>query len=226
MCALANEGIAHRKLGNTQTNFFLFFAKLARLLLKNKCDSQKLYLCVAYISKRGVPVYSICVTAAVSFVTFATSFIPGKGLFVVLTDLSGIAGFTTWGGIAFAHFRFRRAMKRQGHSVDELPIKAPFHPFGDIFGMIACVVISLMAGYSYFVPADPIGLVGNYAGIILCIIGFVCTKLYTKSKMVPLDEIDLVSGRADIDMLMDARQDDITGPWYVRLWKKLLVIFT
>ncbi|KAI8877473.1 hypothetical protein K501DRAFT_198139 [Backusella circina FSU 941] len=181
---------------------------------------------LAYISKRGVPVYSICVTAAVSFVTFATSFIPGKGLFVVLTDLSGIAGFTTWGGIAFAHYRFRSAMKKQGRSVEELPIKAPFHPFGDIFGMIACVVISLLAGYSYFVPADAVGLIGNYAGIILCIIGYICTKLYTKSKMVPLDEMDLDTGRADIDMLTEANENDITGVWYVRIWKRLLVIFT
>ena len=183
---------------------------------------------VAHISKRGVPIYSLICTALVSLVTFATSFIPGKALFLVLTKLSGVAGFVTWGGICFAHYRFRKAMKYQGRSTDDLPIKAPFHPFGDIFGMIACVVIALMAGYSYFVPADAVGLIGNYAGLIACGILFIVLKIYTKSKMVPVDQIDLDTGRADHSMYKNAQEeeDSITGPWYKRAWKRFVIVVT
>ncbi|KAI8333775.1 amino acid permease/ SLC12A domain-containing protein, partial [Blakeslea trispora] len=56
---------------------------------------------LSHISSRGVPIYALICTTAVCLVTFATSFIPGKALFIVLTDLSGIAGFVTWGGICF-----------------------------------------------------------------------------------------------------------------------------
>ncbi|CAO3667116.1 unnamed protein product [Rhizopus stolonifer] len=193
LCALANEGVAHKKL--------------------------------AHISSRGVPIYSLICTALVCLVTFATSFIPGKALFLVLTDLSGVAGFVTWGGICFAHYRFRKAMKIQNRNIDDLPIHTPFHPFGDIFGMVACTVISLIAGYSYFVPADTVGLIGNYAGLILCVLGFIITKLWTRSKMIPLDLIDLDTGRAD-PIFTEEDREEITGPWYVRFWKRFVNILT
>lgn len=160
--------------------------------------------------------------------TFATSFIPGKALFLVLTKLSGVAGFVTWGGICFAHYRFRKAMKYQGRSTDDLPIKAPFHPFGDIFGMVACVVISLMAGYSYFVPADPVGLIGNYAGLIVCAILFIVLKIWTRSKMIPVDQIDIDTGRADFSQYTTKEEEKaaISGPWYKRAWKRFVIIVT
>lgn len=149
--------------------------------------------------------------------TFATSFIPGKALFIVLTKLSGVAGFVTWGGICFAHYRFRKALKHQGRSIYDLPIKAPLHPFGDLFGMGACVVIALMAGYSYFDPADPVGLVGNYGGLIVCAILFIVLKVYSKSKMIPVDQIDIDTGRADLSFLKQkTEEEDANLPWYKR----------
>lgn len=182
---------------------------------------------VAYITKRGVPIWSLICTSLICLVTFATSFIPGKALFLVLTALSGVAGFVTWGGICFAHYRFRKAMIYQGRSIKELPIAAPFHPFGDIFGMLACTVIALISGYSYFVPADAVGLIGNYAGLIVCAILFIVLKFYTGSKMVPISEIDLDTGRADASLYVDNDGDsEITGPWYVKAWKHFIIVMT
>ncbi|KAH8552067.1 amino acid permease/ SLC12A domain-containing protein [Umbelopsis sp. PMI_123] len=151
------------------------------------------------VNKRGVPIYALICTTLVSLVTFATSFIPGKALFLVLTDLSGVAGFVTWFGIAFSRWRFRRAWKLQRKDTSELLYHAPGHPWGDLFAMIACPIVALIAGYSYFSPADPVGLVGNYAGLVCVAIGYCITKLWTRSKMIPLSEIDLDSGR-DLDM--------------------------
>lgn len=165
-------------------------------------------------------------TGIIGLVTFATSFIPGKALFIVLTDLSGIAGFVTWGGICLAHYRFRKALKYHGRSVAQLPIKAPFHPFGDIFGMIACVVIALMAGYSYFVPADPVGLIGNYGGLIAVAILFIVLKIYTKSKLIPISEIDVDSGRAEYEAFNKEEDKVIEGPRWKRALKQVVHIVT
>ncbi|KAL7320162.1 hypothetical protein PS15m_000082 [Mucor circinelloides] len=179
-----------------------------------------------YINKRGVPVWSLTLTGIIGLVTFATSFIPGKALFIVLTDLSGIAGFVTWGGICLAHYRFRKALKYHGRSVAQLPIKAPFHPFGDIFGMIACVVIALMAGYSYFVPADPVGLIGNYGGLIAVAILFIVLKIYTKSKLIPISEIDVDSGRAEYETFKEEEDKVIEGPRWKRALKQVVHVVT
>lgn len=82
-----------------------------------------------------------------------------------------------------------------------------------------------MAGYSYFVPPSATGLIGNYAGLILCAIGYIVTKLWTRSKMIPLDKIDLDTGKADI-MFTEEDRDEIIGSWYNRAWKRFVNIFT
>lgn len=64
----------------------------------------------------------------------------------------------------------------------------------NILAMIGCVVIILISGWSYFVPADAIGLVGSYAGALLVVFSYLFLKYWTKSKIVPLDQIDLDTG--------------------------------
>lgn len=49
----------------------------------------------AYVNKRGVPIYSLVCTSAVSLVCFLTSWIPGAALFLVLSSLAGIAGLVS-----------------------------------------------------------------------------------------------------------------------------------
>ncbi|CAO3643773.1 unnamed protein product [Mucor hiemalis] len=162
LCALANEGIAHRKL--------------------------------AYVNKRGVPIYALICTSAVSLVCFLTSWIPGAALFMVLSSLAGIAGLITWFAIALSHYRFRKALIVQGKDLNQLPYIAPGHPYMNILAMVVCVVIVLISGWSYFVPADPIGLIGSYGGFLLVVFGYLVLKFWTKSKLIPLDQIDLDTG--------------------------------
>ncbi|KAI7856140.1 amino acid permease/ SLC12A domain-containing protein [Circinella umbellata] len=189
---------------------------------------------LSYISKHGVPIYALACTVLVSLVAFATFFIPGQQLYVILTKLVGIAGLTTWFGISLAHYRFRQAFIAQGRTMESLPMQAPLHPFGDIAGMIGCAVITFAAGYSYFVPADAVGLIGNYGGTILFILGFGITKIVTKSKMVPLKEIDLDTGRIDTMMFVGDDEDEKNigkveqdrETWYQRAWKRVVIAIT
>ena len=189
---------------------------------------------IAYISKHGVPIYALACTVLVSLIAFATFFIPGRALYDILTKLVGIAGLTTWFGISLAHYRFRQAFTIQGRTMESLPMRAPLHPFGDIVGMIGCGIITFAAGYSHFRPANAVGLIGNYGGTILFILGFGITKLVTKSKMVPLKEIDLDTGRVDAMVFVGDDEDEKNigkveqdcGTWYQRVWKKIVVAIT
>lgn len=106
-------------------------------------------------------------------------------------------------------------------------MRAPFHPFGDIFDMIACIVIALITGYSYFIPpVDPVGIIGNYLGLVLCAVGYAITKWWTGAKLVPLEEIDLDTGVADYSHLKEQEEVAATGPWYKKVCKKAVAIFT
>ncbi|KAM3579680.1 hypothetical protein VKS41_007767 [Umbelopsis sp. WA50703] len=181
--ALANEGLAHKKL--------------------------------AYVNGRGVPIFALAACAAVSLISFLTTFIPGNALFLCLSDISGVAGFVTWGSISWARFRMRRAFAVQGRSLSDLPYVAPGYPYFDIFAIFACAVLALLGGWSSFSPADPIGLVGNYAGLIIAFVGFLVTKLWTKSKMVPLADIDLDTGRS-LQGEVESKEDKVKKVWWRR----------
>jgi lysine-specific permease len=100
----------------------------------------------------------------------------------------------TWFGIAFSHYRFRKAMIVQGKDLNQLPYIAPGHPYMNLTAMVACVIIILISGWSYFVPADPIGLVGSYGGALIVFGGYIVLKFWTKSKLIPLEDIDLDTG--------------------------------
>ncbi|KAI8577048.1 hypothetical protein K450DRAFT_282982 [Umbelopsis ramanniana AG] len=150
---------------------------------------------LAYVNNRGVPIYALCASAAVSLVSFLTTFIPGNALFLCLSTISGVAGFITWGSISLARYRMRKAFIVQGRSLSDLPYVAPGFPYFDIFSIFACGVLALLGGWSSFSPPDPIGLVGNYAGLVIAFFGFVITKWWTKSKVVRLCDIDLDTGR-------------------------------
>lgn len=183
-----------------------------------------------YISKRGVPVYALICTALVSLVACTTSQIADGSVFFVLTRMPGMGVMITWSGITIAHFRFRRALKAQQRSLDCLPMRAPLHPFGDFFDLLACVVIAVIAGYIYFPSQNAIGIVGTYLPLFACIVGFIVLKLWTGSKLIPLKDIDLDTGRSDYGMPPTPppteEEKANKGPLYYRVWKRLIHWFT
>ncbi|KAI9252322.1 amino acid permease/ SLC12A domain-containing protein [Phascolomyces articulosus] len=180
---------------------------------------------LCYISKRGVPVYALICTSLVSLITFATFFIPGRALFTVLTKLPGVAVLVTWTGICIAHFRFRRAFKLQNRDIKDLSMRAPWHPVGDILDVVVCPLIAIFTGYKYFDPARAVGIIGQYLGLILCLLGFILLKIFTKSKLIPLKDIDLDTDRTDISF-EPQETPKLTGPWYIRAWKRIIIALT
>ncbi|SAM08718.1 hypothetical protein [Absidia glauca] len=177
---------------------------------------------LAYTTKGGVPIYALLCTCAVSLVCFLTSFIPGEVLFLVLADLGGIAGLITWTGIAISQYRFRKAFLAQGHHLSELPYVALGYPFSNYFVVIACIAIILISGWSYFVPASPQGLVGSYGGPIIFIAGMMIHKLWTKSRLVLVEEADVVTGART-----EWKDTSLEDPKKKQgIWQKVVSIFT
>jgi len=57
-----------------------------------------------------------------------------------------VATFIVWGTIEFVHIRFRNALKVQGQSVDDLPFKAKFYPYGTYGALAANVFLVFFQG--------------------------------------------------------------------------------
>jgi lysine-specific permease len=148
---------------------------------------------LAKLNNRGVPVGALLVTTAVGMLAFLASFFGDGIVYNWLLNASGMCGFINWLGIAVCHYRFRRAFVKQGHSLDELPYKARWFPFGPIFAFVICVIAVLGQNMGAFSgeSIDWYGVLVSYVSLPLFLLIWLGYGFFRKSKLVPLEECDL-----------------------------------
>lgn len=142
------------------------------------------------LSNRGVPYISLLATSLIGSVFLLSSRFHNGVIFIWLVNISSLAGFIAWFGIAFSHYRFRRAYIRQGFKLSDLPYRAKFFPFSSIFSMVLILFIIagqqlmliISGGFSFF------NFFATYIGLILFLILWITYKLKFKTKMITLDE--------------------------------------
>lgn len=138
-----------------------------------------------------------------------------------------------------------KALKAQGMSRDDLPYKAPLNPWGSWFAMIITSIILFFKGYDTFMPFKVdtfITYVSSYLDIMLpaddqhntCsayiaipvfAILWLGYKLFHKTKVIPSEQVDLISGLQQINEEEERYilQEQQKGPrtWWQRLWESL-----
>ncbi|KAJ8487224.1 hypothetical protein ONZ45_g14417 [Pleurotus djamor] len=101
--------------------------------------------------------------------------------------------------IAYSHISFMRALKAQGKSRDSLPYKAPFQPWGSWFALIVTGIITFFKGFDTFIPFTKDNFVTSYIAIPVFFFLWIGYKFTFKTKVIPAQHVDLVSGLAQID---------------------------
>lgn len=145
---------------------------------------------LTHLNKRGVPLASLIVTAAIGMFAFFASLFGSGSVYTWLLNASGMCGFLAWLGIAVSHYRFRKAFIIQGHSMDELPYRARWFPFGPIVAFVICLIVIVGQGFTSFKEGtvDWYGLFAAYIGLPLFLAVFIFYKLKHKTRMVDLKE--------------------------------------
>lgn len=140
----------------------------------------------AKLTRHGVPLASLVATSVIGAACFATSQWGTGTVYVWLVNASGLAGFITWMGIAWSHYKFRKAYKAQGKDLADLPYKALWYPFGPLLALLMCVVVVIGQSLDAFGDKgiDPLQLLGIYIGGILFVVVWLSHKLVTKSLAV------------------------------------------
>ncbi|WP_235872262.1 amino acid permease [Siminovitchia acidinfaciens] len=144
------------------------------------------------LDKRGVPVRALVATSLVGCLAFLASFFGDGAVYIWLLNASGMSGFIAWVGISLSHYRFRRAYVAQGRSLDDLPYRAKWFPFGPLFALALCIFVILGQNYSAFTNGniDWNGALISYIGLPLFIAVWLVYKFTKKTKVVPLEQCD------------------------------------
>ncbi|OWR26492.1 gamma-aminobutyrate permease [Saccharibacillus sp. O23] len=151
------------------------------------------------LTRGGVPINSLIVTTAIGMLAFLASFFGDGVVYTWLLNASGMCGFITWVGIAVSHYRFRRAFVKQGRSLDELPYRARWFPFGPLFAFALCLVVIVGQSLSSIENGnvDWLSITATYLSVPLFLILWFGYKFAKRTKVVPLEECDL-SSRDDL----------------------------
>ncbi|KAJ9502560.1 hypothetical protein LTR99_007626 [Exophiala xenobiotica] len=200
--ALQHAGWSH---GPDLINAFIFTATfsainssiyIASRVLYSLADAGRAPRFLAKTGYRGVPIYAALVSNAVGLLALINVASGAGKVFGYLLSLSGAATFIAWACIGIIHIRFRRAWKLQGHTVDELPFRAFLYPWGAYFISGLNIFLLFIQGYGTFLtPFKPVDFVFSYIVIALFVILMAFWKVYKRTKVVNLAEVDLQYGR-------------------------------
>ena len=144
----------------------------------------------AMVNGRGIPIFALLGTTFVGLLTFLTS-IFGTRIYTFLVNASGLTGFIAWVGIAMAHYRFRKAFIAQGHDLSELKYHAKWFPLGPILAFVLCILVIVGQDLKSFANFDWQAIGVTYMSVPLFFILFLYYKIRHKTKLIPLEEIDL-----------------------------------
>lgn len=145
----------------------------------------------AKVSAKGVPVYALIVTILFGTFSLLTWFWREGVIFTWLVNISALAGFVAWAGIAASHYRFRKAYLLQGYQLKDLPFKAKLYPFGPIMAAILCLAI--IVGQVFTFQWSWINFFANYTGIIAFLLIWVGYKFFYKTRLVKLTDAIIFS---------------------------------
>jgi amino acid transporter len=149
-------------------NSALYIASRTLVALASNGRAPKIF---ARTTKNGTPVYALVLSNALGLISMLNYTAgPGK-VFTYLINISGSATYITWACIGVVHLRFRRAWKVQGHAVEELPFKAKFYPYGTFAVIFVNTFLVFIAGYGW--------------------------KTIKRTRLVPLAQVDLLTGRRE-----------------------------
>lgn len=182
-----------------------------------------------YIDRKGRPLAAILLASLLGALAFAAASTIQVELFNWLLALSGLSSIFTWGSICLAHIRFRRAWRVQGYSLDELGWQSPTGIWGSYVGFTMNALVLVAQFWTGFSPVgyeqhDTKWLVKNffqaYLTVPIVVLFFIVYKFWRRTKFVKLRDVDLFTGRRELNLKVLVAQEREERMHWPR-WKKL-----
>ncbi|XHG00537.1 hypothetical protein AWENTII_003978 [Aspergillus wentii] len=162
-------------------------------------------------TRNGVPIYcvgAVLLIALLSFLQVSNSSSVVLDWFVNLVTASQLINFSV---CTFTYIRFKKALEAQGISRDSLPYKGRGQPYVAYIALTATTVMAFVGGYTVFLPGNwsvPTFLF-SYTMIGVFPVIYFGWKFIHKTEVKKLEDIDLVTGVAEID---DYTRNFVTAP--------------
>ncbi|KUJ22364.1 general amino-acid permease-like protein GAP1 [Mollisia scopiformis] len=187
--------------------------------------------CFGYVDKMGRPLVGIGVASFFGLIAYAADAGAQGTVLDWMLALSGLSSIFSWGSIALAHIRFRRAWTLQGHKLSELAFTSQPGILGSWFAFLFnCLILVTQ----FWVGAWPVGFeelgpkgqVNKFFKAFLAapvvIAFYVCHKIYAKTSIVRCIDMDLRTGIRDLnlpELIAQEQHERATWPKWKKVYK-------
>lgn len=146
-------------------------------------------------SRRGVPWPGVVVGCLFGLLSYLSVSNTSEVAFNWLTNLSALSCLFTWIFICICYVRFKKALEVQGIDRSKLSLKGWCQPYLAWFCIIWFSLILFFNGFASFMPVwNASDFFAAYITIPCVVLAYFIWKFVAKTKVVPLDEIDLSGG--------------------------------
>ena len=149
-------------------------------------------------NRYGTPYIAVGFCSILGLLGFLNLSSNGETVFNWLLNISATSCFVAWAIISLSHIRFIKILAAQGIDRMTLPYVAPLQPYLSYYGMIFTLIILITNGFTVFIEWDTADFFTCYISLLLFIVLYAGYKIFSRSKIVPLHEADIVKGRSDI----------------------------
>lgn len=134
------------------------------------------------VTTKKVPIPALLATGAVGASVFVSSFIGNGAFFSYIVQISSLAGFLAWFGIALSHYKFRKNFLAKLGGEQILKYKAKFYPFAQIFSMIIIAFVIIAQFITFGENYKFFDFIAVYSAIIVFVILYLGHKIYNWMK--------------------------------------------
>lgn len=168
----------------------------------------------------GVPYPSVLATSLFGCLAYLNVSNRSADVFFWLSQICAVNTLVLWVCVSWTYLRFHRALAHHGVPRDSLPYKAPLQPYLARFALVFCVAVALVNGFDAFFPGRlrPKTLVPPYVNIPIFLSLFLGYKWAKGTKIVPIPDVDILSGKAEIDSLEPTWKFFEPRNWLEKLW--------
>ncbi|CCF57697.1 hypothetical protein KAFR_0D00500 [Kazachstania africana CBS 2517] len=183
-----------------------------------------------YVDKRGRPTLGFVVGAIIAIISFCACSSKEADVFNWLLSISGLSEVFTWAIISLSHIRFRRAMKVQGRSLDEIGFKSQAGVWGSVYAFVMMILVLIGQFWVGIVPvgedsADAVSFFQAYLAMPVFIVLYFGYKIWNRDwrLFIRAKNIDLIAHRHiyDPELLRQERKEMRERARNAPLWRKI-----
>lgn len=160
-------------------------------------------------TKSGIPYVAVLSTAVFGALGYLVLSNSGSTVFNWLLNITAVSGLIAWVNISFSHIRFMKALKFHNMTREDLPFKAAWMPYQAYYSFILGFMLVFVQGFSCFYQFNATGFFTAYISVILFIVTWLGAHFYfngfgkkaftMRAWLVPLEEMDIMTGSRDLD---------------------------